>query len=622
MVAALAITTAVAAWALTYHLYLGHTGFGFMLLFYVFVAAMVVFYMVSAVLSGNYSRKPVAPGRMIAVIASYNETDEALHATIAGLLNSVRPPDEIHVMDDGSATWSTPYDHPRVVWHQQSNMGKRHAQANVLRWIRDQVAAGLAEMPDFIYTGDSDSVVERHATDQLLRAFSDPAVQGTTGLILVRNRTDNVLTCAQDLDIGTSCLLVRTSRSVLGAVSPTSGAMAMYRAAVLFDNLDDYVESGTNGDDRRLSLYSLVRRVRLPSGKVVNGKVVAVNTAHVYTDMPPKAGDLWRQRLRWGKSGWQSLPFEITNLPFVPLAFRLYALALAVVLPIMYAWVGVSIVMGGHYQVLLIALAASMVIRYGETSLYAMIRPGMTGWQRLWMWLVMTPVAFAMNWFIIRPAKYWALTQLNKRGWVTRGNAHGGTAVARRRVTPRRLAVQLGAAAVAVFAGGAFLYAGVFGGGNKVVQTVAPVATTPPSAFVTTMPTPAPTTPRQQVPGSTGGPTARTTTRPHPAASSALPSASRSAAPTRSVSPTPSLRPIPGGSIGSGSPEVSVSVSVSDTPSSASGEPEEPAQVDSTEGDQDGGTGTAIAELTGTPDPSPSESDPPSPSEPVVSASS
>lgn len=617
MVAALAITAAVAAWALTYHLYLGHTGFGFMLVFYVFVAAMVVFYMASAALSGNYSRRPVAPGRMIAVIASYNETDEALHATIRGLLNSVRPPDQIHVMDDGSTTWATPYDDPRVIWHRQANMGKRYAQANVLRYVRDQVAAGREVLPDFIYTGDSDSVVDPHATDQLLRAFSDPAVQGTTGLILVRNRTGNVLagpgraegdrpgaatraaravwlalrtrganalTCAQDLDIGTSCLLVRTSRSVLGAVSPTSGAMAMYRAPVLLDNLDDYVNSGTNGDDRRLSLYSLVRQVRLPNGKIVNGRVVAVNTAHVYTDMPVRPGDLWRQRLRWGKSGWQSLPFEITNLSFVPLAFRLYALALAVVLPIMYVWVAVSVAVGGHYGVLFVALAASMVIRYGETSLYAMIRPGLTGWQRLRMWLVMTPVAFAMNWFIIRPAKYVSLTQLNKRGWVTRGNAHGTTAV-RRRVAPRRLVVQLGAAMLAVLAGGAVLYAGVSGDDriDKVVtQGIGPVIAPLTGAGTSPSPTMRPTTPAATLRPSVVEPTGERVTRETAApARSTTKGAVRTTAPTRTVSPTAGQTSTPAG-VQESEPETQTSSPVDEVtgpPTQTSSSPEQPAEV-------------------------------------------
>jgi hypothetical protein len=44
----------------------------------------------------------------------------------------------------------------------------------------------------------------------------------------------------------------------------------------------------------------------------------------------------------------------------------------------------------------------------------------MTGPQRLFMWLAMTPVAFLMNWVIIRPAKYYALTKLRSREWHTR----------------------------------------------------------------------------------------------------------------------------------------------------------------------------------------------------------
>ncbi|MEV8636271.1 glycosyltransferase family A protein [Streptosporangium sp. NPDC051023] len=40
----------------------------------------------------------------MAIIPAYNETTEALNSTIVGLLNSSRPPDEIHVVDDGSST--------------------------------------------------------------------------------------------------------------------------------------------------------------------------------------------------------------------------------------------------------------------------------------------------------------------------------------------------------------------------------------------------------------------------------------------------------------------------------------------------------------------------------------
>jgi hyaluronan synthase len=354
ILAGVLIAIGVAGWAAVYHLYLGQTGFGGMLLFYLFISAVAVFYIASAVFGPRFTHLPVAERRVVAIIPAFNEEPELLRNAILAMANASRPPDEIHVMDDGSSPAVQPFNHPLVTWHRQANAGKRHAQAAVLGKLnRNDV--------QFILTVDSDSVLHPRALEHMLRAMSKPKVMGVTGLVLVRNWHDNILTRAQDLDIGTSCLLVRTSRSIFGAVSPTSGALALYRSEILFDNLDDYVASGTNGDDRRLSLYSLLR-----------GHVVTVNEACVDTAMPTGTKGLFRQRMRWGKSGWQSLPFEITNLGLVPLIFRVYALALAVLLPLLYGYILLVTALSGNALAVALAVAATMIIRYGQTSIYSM----------------------------------------------------------------------------------------------------------------------------------------------------------------------------------------------------------------------------------------------------------
>ena len=44
-------------------------------------------------------------------------------------------------------------------------------------------------------------------------------------MIYIRNYRTNWVTLAADIDIGTSCVMMRASRSMLGALETTSGAL-------------------------------------------------------------------------------------------------------------------------------------------------------------------------------------------------------------------------------------------------------------------------------------------------------------------------------------------------------------------------------------------------------------
>ena len=128
-------------------------------------------------------------------------------------------PVDIVVIDDGSVVSVAPtVHHPRVSWLWQENTGKRGAQVNVLRrFSRDDY--------QFILTVDSDSAPYPDACEHLLRAMSDSRVQAATGMIYIRNYRSNWVSFAADIDIGTSCVMMRASRSMLGALETTSGAL-------------------------------------------------------------------------------------------------------------------------------------------------------------------------------------------------------------------------------------------------------------------------------------------------------------------------------------------------------------------------------------------------------------
>ncbi|MEU7306356.1 glycosyltransferase family 2 protein [Streptomyces sp. NPDC007206] len=175
------------------------------------------------------------------------------------------------------------------------------------------------------------------------------------------------------MEIVTWCLVTRMARSQGGAVAPTSGILGLYRKEFVLANLEDYVTSGTAGDDRRLTHYALQ-----------HGQVVAVNEAWVYSAMPEDLSELWTQRVRWFKSYWKYVGWELTNFSAAPLFFRLYGLVLTVLSPVFYA--GVLFVIPhctGSKVMFLYGLGYWIILTYAQTGMYAALRPELGTRQKL-----------------------------------------------------------------------------------------------------------------------------------------------------------------------------------------------------------------------------------------------
>jgi hyaluronan synthase len=371
--------------------------------FYIAVAGMLVWMLASSARRRSFTHLPVAPGRVVAIVPAFNERPELLYACVRSLMLQTKPPEQIIVMDDGSQTPVVPIDLPGVVWMRQDNAGKRWAQMAGLE------RAGAAEWADFVVTVDSDSVVAPDGLEQLLRAMSDPKIQAaTSGSCLVRNRTASLWTRLQDLEINLGSMVMRRARSSVGAVAPTSGVLSIYRAGILWDNAYDYLTEGTFGDDRRLTHYALGR-----------GQVVAVDEAIVEFDQPTTYAGTFRQRTRWFKGYMRYLPWELRNLSGWPLALRCWSLALLVLYPLIVGFVFVAVPLSGGrppFEVLFYWVA----LLYTQTALY-LERPEMPVRSRLAAWLLLTPLLVIYQTVLIRPALYYAATQVRNMGWATRG---------------------------------------------------------------------------------------------------------------------------------------------------------------------------------------------------------
>jgi len=395
-VAAVFVTAAI---VIGFHaVYAPPHAFNIAVAFYLVAATILVWLLALACRRESWLRLEPAAGRVVAVVPAYNENPAALRACLDALVSGSVVPDVIHVVDDGSDPPLEPYRHGLVRWHRQQNQGKRWAQVNALR---DETA-------DFLVTLDSDSVPHRDALRECLRALRDPDVQGATATVAVRNRNRNWLTRLVDLELVYGCLVHRRARSSLGAVAPTSGAFAVYRAPVFFDNMVDYVLSGTAGDDRRLTNYALLR-----------GRVVGCSTAWVQTDMPVTVKQTFRQRVRWFKSYFLYLRWELRHLSGAAFWLRAWSLAMAIVFPLLLLWVLVVIPFGAgsfYWQ----PFVYWALLMYAQTARYAVNRLGMHPLRRIAAWLLLTPLLIPWNLLMVKPALYRSIPEARDLGWHTR----------------------------------------------------------------------------------------------------------------------------------------------------------------------------------------------------------
>lgn len=398
--------------------------------YWYFGAAVITFCLLAFAIGRRYTRNPPAPGRVLCIVPAYNEDPDGLRKTVEALLAQTVPVD-IVVIDDGSQIPVVPsVHHPRVTWQRQENTGKRGAQVTVLKqFSRDDY--------EFVLTVDSDSEPYPDACEQLLRAMHDPNIQAATGMIYIRNYDASWVSLGADLDIGTSCVMMRASRSMLGALETTSGALALYRSSLLYDHLEGYaVECGT-GDDRWLALRALRR-----------GQVVAVAEAGVETDMPTTLGGTYKQRLRWSRSWWWMLPYVLKFLGFKQLLSPVYGVMQLVVTPMMLTYIALQTLSStgeryeSHLSVLLIYVGAYVVVRYALSALYLVGRPNVTRRAKVVLFLLGTPAAILLNVVLLVPTRYVALFKLFDNRWQTRELSADQLAHFQKAAPPQRRLIQ------------------------------------------------------------------------------------------------------------------------------------------------------------------------------------
>ncbi|MER8220318.1 glycosyltransferase [Streptomyces sp. NPDC094143] len=351
----------------------------------------------------------------------YNEDEGYLYLGLESLLTQTRRPNSVHVVDDGSTTGdyaqvrSWWLRHAReagiaTTWQRTPNGGKRHAQA-----------AGVVASPraDIYITVDSDSCLAPNALEEILKPFARPKVQSVAGIVLATNHRTNLLTRVTDLWFITGQLTDRSALSAMGAVLVNSGPLAAYRAPVVRDNLDSYLNETFMGrpvgfsDDSLLTLYALLR-----------GRTVQQPSAVVFTALPEKASHFARMYMRWMRGSTIRSIWRMRYLPLTGWAYWAHLLR----------WFQVALSTSVLGWLLVVE-----PVRYGNTPPVSfLVVPFLIGWaqalrylsvirsdermrQRAVTWLLM-PLAVLGAWTVLRVMRWYGAATCARTGWGTRQN--------------------------------------------------------------------------------------------------------------------------------------------------------------------------------------------------------
>ncbi|MFI6816087.1 glycosyltransferase [Nonomuraea sp. NPDC050328] len=360
------------------------------------------------------------PGDLEVAVAVpvFNEDPALLAACLDSLLVQTRPPAVVHVVDDGSTSGT--YDEVRAHflrtaaargvrahWTRTANGGKRHAQA---------VAFRAAPEADIYLTVDSDTVLDRHAIAEGLAPFASPRVMSVAGVCLVANNRRGLSSRIYDLWFVSFQLVDRSGQSAMGAVIVNSGILAFYRAAVVRDNLDGYLNETFFGrpvafsDDSMLTLYALLR-----------GRTVQQPTCVAFTHAPERMSHRLRQYIRWTRGSTIRTWWRLRYLPLDSYAYwahlihTLYfplATVTAVFLLLIHPVVSRALVVD--------AVVITVLLSYLQNLRYLTYRRSDQRFTSQLLTYALSPVSTLWVTLFLRPLRWYAAATCFRTGWGTR----------------------------------------------------------------------------------------------------------------------------------------------------------------------------------------------------------
>ena len=360
----------------------------------------------------------LAEARVAVLVPAYNEDDDLLRAGLASMLTQTHLPYAVCVVDDGSTSgdyagvrdWFLEAAQAAGVkgtWQRQANGGKRSAQITAARSCREA---------DFYLTVDSDTQLDAHAVWESLQPFADPDVQSVAGICLVRNYDANLLTRMQEIWFCSMQMVDRAALSRAGSVLVNSGAIATYRAAVLWDNEQAYLSETLFGrpvhtsDDSLLTLYAQQR-----------GRTVHQSSAFAFSAMPTTFDGHRRQQLRWMRGSFMRSGTRFRDLPLGRFSYWYHLLrwvqyAVVTAALVAVAATGVLFSPAALTMCVVIVSAIQLVL---ATPYLNLRRSDQSAFQRLVV-VACAPVVGLWYLVFLRPLRWFAMATFRNVSWGTR----------------------------------------------------------------------------------------------------------------------------------------------------------------------------------------------------------
>jgi len=263
---------------------------------------------------------------------------------------------------------------------------------------------------------DSDTVADRHAVRESLKAFLDPDVSSVAAVILAFNSKAPFVRLT-DAWLLTFQVAVRAAMSRLGCVLVNSGNFSAYRTSVVKEAVDSYANEYFRGnkvefsDDSLLTLFSHLR-----------GKTVQQPSAFAFTVLPESISHHLRQQLRWMRG---STIRSIWRFRYLPMNGWGYWEHFA-------AWVNFTLVTLAFIYLVVLAPFTGSLAALPVMTLFAVLVALMTSLRYLTIrrsdqtlrsqvvsWLL-APVMLAWTAVVLRSLRIYAIATCWKTGWGTR----------------------------------------------------------------------------------------------------------------------------------------------------------------------------------------------------------
>jgi hyaluronan synthase len=388
----------------------------------------------------NPASKGIAKNDLVSIIIPIFNQESMIKFVIDAIYNSTHQNIEVLAVNDGSTDntrkvldkLSTEYPNLKVI--HKKNEGKRLA-----------VATGFYKSKGrFVVLIDSDSVIDKNAIREFMKAFStDPKIGGVVGYAKVWNSKKNLLTKCQDCWYDYAFNIHKTTESTLNSVLCCSGCLAGYRRNVIEPFIPYWINAKIqNSDDRDLTTYvyatawgkknlaplsEKLMQVNakyddaedrmLTAASLVEWKTVYVASAIVYTEVPENMKSYIKQQTRWKKGYVRSNFFASTFFwkkhPIISIIFYIEFMttfSAPAIITIIFVYTPIVF---AHYWIPIVFVLGSLIAGLAQGIDYKFRDHKTTTWK--YKPLMNLFASFGLSWLVIP-----ALLKLRKNEWLTR----------------------------------------------------------------------------------------------------------------------------------------------------------------------------------------------------------